>query len=352
MRYQEYKTIIRSEERPKPDPTLRIGALKGICTVDGLYPLPVICASSSIPRAAAIDVADEQQQPIGILLTCRDEEFTVGKFGTAHLAAYLLEISPDQYSQPGRFSTDYVLIKRERLKEYRDNFMASSAIWGGFWHSEQSSAGVMAPAPAPQPITARSEIRMPTSLHAEAAKRSAMLPYAFERYLKLYHLLELSFDHDTVVRIRALGDDLHGIGQILSQHKSNELVRLKQLILDKCSDRGAVARCIEDLCRERKWDVTARDIFFTFGKDGNPLANRRTQFENMVTGPGFNQAGAVSSDVISAKQAGQGEFEELVLETSAYWIYRVRSSIAHNRIGEYVMKPHDEEFGSSSPRNS
>jgi len=277
-------------------------------------------------------------------LTCRDEEYALAKFGAAHLAAYLFEISPDQYSQPGRFLTDYALVKRERLKEYRDNFLASAAIWGGFWHSEQSSTGVMAPARPPLPIAAQSGIKMPTSLHTEAAKRSAMLPYAFERYLKLYHLLELSFDYDTVVRIRALRDDLHGIGQILSQHKSNELVRLKQLILEKCSDKSAVARCIEDLCRERKWDVIARDIFFTFGKDGNPLSKKDTQFASMVTGPGFNQAGAVSSNIISAKQAQQGEFEELVLETSAYWIYRVRSSIAHNRIGEYVMKPQDEEF--------
>jgi len=59
-----------------------------------------------------------------------------------------------------------------------------------------------------------------------------MLPYAFERYLKLYHLLELSFDHDTVEKIRGLGQDLHGIGQILAQHKRDEFDRLKQLLLE------------------------------------------------------------------------------------------------------------------------
>lgn len=344
MLYVDYRKIIRAEEASRPDSSLTIGRLNGVCVVDGLYPLPVMCASSSIPRGAAIDAQDEQQQALGMLLTCKDEEYALGKFGAAHLAAYLFEITPDQYSQPGSFSSDYFLVKRERLKEYRDKFMASSAIWGGFWHKEQNAASTAVVPLTPQPIVARAGIKMPTTLHQAAARRSAMLPYAFERYLKLYHLLELSFDHDTVERIRSLGDDLHGIGQILSQHKRDELDRLKQLIIEKCADRGAIASCIEEICKDRKWDVTTRDIFFEFGKDGNPFVDKQAQFEQMITGPGFTKRGAESSGIISVRESKQGAFEILTLKTAAYWIYRVRCSIAHNRIGEYVMKPQDEEF--------
>ena len=34
----------------------------------------------------------------------------------------------------------------------------------------------------------------------------------------------------------------------------------------------------------------------------------------------------------------------LIINIATYWIYRVRSSIAHSRIGEYVMSTSDEEF--------
>jgi hypothetical protein len=343
MLYEQFQKAIRAESAFRPDPSLVISRWKGICTVDGLYPLPVICASASMPRSAIIDVQDQHKQPLGMLVTCKGSEFEIGKFGAAHLAAYLFEVSPDQYSQPGRFSTDYLLVKKERLKEYKDTFMNSSSIWGGFWHEEQNLPSTPATS-VPSPIVACLGIKLPTPLHVAAARRSAIVPYAFERYLKLYHLLELSFDHDTVMRIQSLGDDLHGIGKILAQHKKEEHERLKQLIIEKCSDPAAVAVCLEQICGERKWDATTDSIFFDFGKDHNPFANKQAQFRQMITGIGFTEQGAADSGLLSQGEIAQGAFQTLVLKTAAYWIYRVRCSIAHNRIGEYVMKPEDEEF--------
>ncbi|HEV3307372.1 MAG TPA: hypothetical protein VGZ91_13125 [Candidatus Sulfotelmatobacter sp.] len=286
---------------------------------------------------------DEHLNSIGMLLTCKGDEYDLGKFGAAHLAAYLLDTAPGDYGQPGKFSSDYLLVRKERLKEYKESFMHSSAIWGGFWHAEGSPVLNPPAARTLQPITACTGIKLPTPLHMAAAKRSAMMPYAFERYLKLYHLLELSFDYETVKRIKDLKDDLHGIGQIFSQHRRDEFERLKQLMIEKCSNRGAVASCIEDVCRDRRFDGTTRSIFFDFGKAENPLLEKQTEFEQMVKGPGFNKSGAEKSGVISHK-ARPDVFETLVLKTAAYWIYRVRCSIAHNRIGEYVIKPQDEEF--------
>jgi len=344
MFYLDYKSIAQAEGPNLPDPSLTIGSVEGVCTVDGLYPLPIICASSSFSNGTVIDVQDEQNHALGMILMCKDEEYELQKFGAAYLSAYLFEVAPDQFAQVGKFSRNYFLVRTERIKEYRARFMESSAVWGGFWHSDLETLHHSEAAQAPQPIVAWSGIVMPTSLHKAAAQRSAMLPFAFERYLKLYHLLELSFDHDTVERIKKLGDDLHGIGQILSQHKRDEFDRLKQLVIEKCSDRGVIAKCIEEICKERKWDPTTRAIFFAFGKDGNPFSDKQNQFEQMIRGPGFSLQGAKKSGILSGKEPKQEAFEILCLKTAAYWIYRVRCSIAHNRIGEYVMKPQDEEF--------
>ncbi len=342
MLYKEYRQIIIVEGAIRPDPSLAVRSWKGTCTVDGLFPLPVVAASSTMPRPAVIDIVDQHQQPIGMLLTCRGVDFGIGKFGAAHLAAYLFEIRPDQYAQPGAFGSDYVAVRKDRLKEYKGSFEDSSAIWGGFWHTEASASS-----PSPpmlHPIAAYPGIKLPTGLHIAAARRSAILPFALERYLKLYHLLELSFDYDTVLRIKALGDDLHGIGKILSQHKWDEFDRLKQLIIDKCADPSAVAKCIEEICTDRKWDGTMDSIFFHFGKDGNPLLKKHVEFKEMVSVYGFTKKGAVDSDVLSQKETDKGVFDTLVLKVAAYWIYRVRCCIAHSRIGEYVLKPEDEEF--------
>jgi hypothetical protein len=37
-------------------------------------------------------------------------------------------------------------------------------------------------------------------------------------------------------------------------------------------------------------------------------------------------------------------YDKLILETAAYWVFRVRCCIAHHRIGEYLLTQLDEEF--------
>jgi len=38
------------------------------------------------------------------------------------------------------------------------------------------------------------------------------------------------------------------------------------------------------------------------------------------------------------------EYSQKICEISAYWVYRIRCSIAHNKIGEYILNYKDEEF--------
>src|SRR5215831_4096635 len=125
MLYREYKAATHPRESWRPDASLKITSVGGTCAVDDLYPMPVIIESMSISRSAAIDILDEAQQPLGILLTCKNDEYNLPKFGAAHLAAYLLDVHPDGFNQPGKFSSDYVLIRKQRLKEYRSDFLAA-----------------------------------------------------------------------------------------------------------------------------------------------------------------------------------------------------------------------------------
>jgi hypothetical protein len=84
----------------------------------------------------------------------------------------------------------------------------------------------------------------------------------------------------------------------------------------------------------------ANTIFFEFGKDSNPYKNEWKPFEAFVVS-GFTQ-----SNVSSLRKNGftADQYNAFIIETSAYWIYRVRCCIAHTKIGEYVMSHEDEEF--------
>jgi hypothetical protein len=191
-----------------------------------------------------------------------------------------------------------------------------------------------------------SGVKLPTDIHIEAARRSVVQPFAFERFLKLYHLLELSFDRHIVLKIQALGHDLKGIGKIFSSMDSKELVRLKQIIQES-RDGGPVIECIRTLTADVRWRDHIRIVFFEFGKDGNPLANKEEDFLSALETGGYTLRSMQSLAGIQSgrlSEAQQKAFETFSLNLAAYWIYRVRSSIAHNRIGEYLMRAEDEPF--------
>jgi hypothetical protein len=346
MQFQEFMDCIALEAAPRPDPSLSIQAASdGACLVDGFYALPLESTSSIYPRNSNFSVSDEAGTVIGDLLTCRGEEFSLARFSALYLAAYLNEVSKEQYGQRGRFARDYLLVYESQLHEYRRDFMDSTAVWGGFQH-----ANVPIGKPSAQlsttSIIARTGVKLASDIHLETAGRSVMQPYAFERFLKLYHLLELTFDQEIVKKIQALGDDLRGIGKILSNYADKELDRLKQ-ILTSCTKPSEVIACIQEICADNRWHDNIRTIFFDYGKNGNPLSGKTHLFITMLKTDGYTIQGLKELGIIpGGKNRGteQKLFEHFSLDLAAYWIYRVRCSIAHSRIGEYVMRSEDEAF--------
>jgi len=345
MLFSEFEQEKSNPDAAVPDSSLKIElGPNGACVVDGLYPLPLESASRLYPRGQSIAVLDTGGANLGELLTCAGEEFALPRFSAGYLAAYLADVSSSAYGQAGNFSRDYFLVRTDRLAEYSGEYLDGSAIWGGFQHIRPLPATYVVT--SAEPVRAVKGVTLPTDVHVEAASRSVAQPFAFERFLKLYHLLELSFDRSVVLKIQALGPDLKRIGQIFSSLDSNELTRLKQII-QECRDAGPVIECIRVLTADPRWRDHIRVIFFDFGKAGNPLANKDQEFLSTITSGGYNlqdiqPIAGIQGGKLSAAQ--QKAFETFSLNLAAYWIYRVRSSIAHNRIGEYLMRAEDEPF--------
>ena len=337
------------------DPTIlrhpleKFSEFDGKCVVDGMIPLIVDGVIGSYDSSEDIEIYNEDEELIGYLCICiTSDTIDSSEISDYRYVAYINEVDKESLltSAIYKFRKDYLILKLNHYENYKSKYLNSASIWGGFFH-ETNEVALKQPYRAnPKRLTAIPELALPTSFHTENALRSVIQPYAFERFLKLYHLLELLFDFQIVTEIKALGDDLQGIGHLLSRYSSSELMRLKYILSLKCKDINPIAKCLTTL----EWQdylKTGERIFFEFGKDGNPFTgDKKQQFFNMINQGGFTIENAASFGFIpkDKKQDLPGKYKNLIIDTTAYWIYRVRSCIAHNRIGEYVMTNEDEEF--------
>ena len=145
-----------------------------------------------------------------------------------------------------------------------------------------------------------------------------------------------------VAKIRALGDDLLGFPKVLSDFGSSELDRLKGIIKDCCQNMEGVARTF---LFSNAFPEQRHDMFRLFGKSGDPLKEDKKW--NLVISS--IEAGEVDFESFKSRKITktQEEYDKLIVEISAYWIYRVRSSIAHSRVGEYLLNDSNAAFVSS-----
>jgi hypothetical protein len=332
--------------------SLRLGEgafteMDGIIVSDDWVPLPVRIASFFAGDKASgifdLDVIDEHGQLLGRLCLCKElGEVDVASITDPQYAAYISEVQRDRLGQPFSFSKDYVVIRANRYADYRTGYMNSSSVWGGFLHDNVGTPLASAHKHPLGPIMAVSGLTFPTTYHEESCVRSVAEPYGFERALKLYHLLELLFDWDFVKTIQGLGNDLYGIGQLLSQYERGELDRLRDVIRNRCDNIARIESRLNHITTDPAFVDTGRTIFYKYGKKGNPISEETTYNDLMGAG-GFSQANAKTLKLGAAAKHGAA-YDKLIVDVTAYWVYRIRCSIAHNRIGEYVMCSTDEKF--------
>lgn len=317
----------------------------GLLAVNGNVGLQLEDVSTAFERGDEIEVQDESGQVLGILCLCKNMEASLNTITEAKYAAYVVEIDKDLYGQPYRFKYDYLVLDVSRYGQYIADFINAAPLWGGFVHKQEGVSVYGNYKTRNRPLRAVSKLHFPTSHHTENCNRSVVQPFAFERFLKLYHLVELLFDFDVVERIRNLGDDLKGIGQILSDYERQDFERLKAVVKTRCSDVDRIATELNRVNASPDYLTLAKRIFFEYGKQSNPYRDKEDKFDEMMGLGGFSEENAKLARLVGGKpDALASQYRELVRGIAVYWIYRIRCSIAHSRIGEYVMTNDDEEF--------
>lgn len=301
----------------------------------GKIALQLAACSTGVRRDQDIEIKDEAGVILGILCpTKSDVPVDVAGLTEDRLCAYYTEAPPNAGAQY-TFRHDYLVVPREIRQRYGDEFMDGAAIWGGFVHEAPGVMPMQNPGTADE-IVARSFRVFVTPSHQRAAARAAREPYVFERFLKLYHMLELLFDYELVQGIQGLGNDLHGIAKLLSAYRSDDMNRLGTLVRKYCKNHQGLIVQLNKLIAYRE---PACEIFYRFGKEGNPI-KEEGHFRAMLDAGGITLAGMTAAKL----GADPGRLPLLAQNLTIYAIYRVRCCVAHHKIGEYLITDGDDIF--------
>ena len=309
--------------------------------INNQVPIPIIDMSPKFIQNPYIDLMDENNQSMGTIYPLKNTKETITALNEGKFIAYLYEVDTDIndfLSEEYEFQNSYLLLDLNFYKTYQDKYYQTSAIWGEFSHDKEF------PAPYLKNITsikALENLKYPTDLHNDNSLRAIKQVYGFERYLKLYHHLELLYDKELLDKIIALSNNYSELGVLIKSFDKKEIQRLDSVIANHCDEVDKIALQINKV--EAYKDI-AKKIFFDFGKESDPLNNDFSLLENiLMESGGFNETNC--KKILGNNKAGNTEkYKNFILKLAAYWIYRVRCSIAHNKIGEYILSHDEEEF--------
>lgn len=309
----------------------------GYLVVSGRAAMPLDGVSWSIDRSSDQLISDELGSALGTLcLTKGKPPFPVEEMTRWQYTAYLADCESDALGNTTyQFTRDYAVIDEPELARYLQHYISGSALWGGFHHGT-SSAGYVG---WRREIKARPNVLEPTAHHRSSFMLLTQASGPREQYLKIYHTIELLFDYITFRKIVKSGENLVGFGKVMSAFQRSELDRLKSIFRDFCGDVDAIASKMAGLA---PFLDRAEQMFQLHSKDGNPLNDEAKweRFRTLVASGSVDFIGSKNNSLATTRKA----FVDLFVPLAAYQIYRIRSSIAHNRIGEYVLTDEDDEF--------
>jgi hypothetical protein len=240
-----------------------------------------------------------------------------------------------------KFDTDYLLVKENFFIDYISDYEKTSMLWGGFAHSLNGGAPISRHKMIIPNIEIGDKLKDFNTYSYESCIRAIEQPYAFERFLKLYHLLELQFDYFIINKIQSLTipADSNRIGKILNEYSHKEIDRLTEIIGHYCTNITKLEQLLSNISA---FTTIAEDMFMNFGKsNGQYHLSDITKFRYAVSGSDFTSTYLYNGKVHSNTTIDHDKF---IIGITSYWIYKIRCSIAHNKIGEYILSWNDENF--------
>lgn len=311
--------------------------------INDLIALPVFELECSISAEEDIDITDEHGNLLGVLcpMGAPGDIYSVNELSIHKLIAFIHDIDNDQFglSQSHVFKNHYLLINKTFIAQYTSDFLESAPIWGGFTHKTRSPKYKK----TITKITASRKMFTPTVRHNADLERAISAANGFDRFLKYYHQLELLFDVIFVSKIRSLPrHSIEGFSSVVKDYQRKELDSLKGILKDYVTDTQALLSIMAS-CTPYIQIMEA--VFQDYSKEGNPITSDQTKWANLLTFLQGNDHTFVRAKQLTLiAQSTNSLLDQFILNLTAYWIYRIRCSIAHNKIGEFIFSDSHEEF--------
>ncbi|MBB2147376.1 hypothetical protein GM920_00490 [Pedobacter sp. LMG 31462] len=291
-----------------------------------------------------IIIEDTHNNDIGVLCFLKDKELDISTLTEYQFSALMLDIDSevDLEQVTYRFKNNYVVIDESYIPDYILEYKNSAPIWGLFNHHLQVQVPLANTIQIPK-LKALNLKNFNHENYYECSIRGIKQSYSFERYLKYYHLLELNFDYDVIKRVKAL--DVHtesnAIGKLLKGYEDDDVSRLLHLFDTYCLDVDPIVIALN---RVRGFQTISEDMFYTFGKNNSNPMKELSNFQRFVnSSDGFSFANCQL--YLGNKRIGDtAAYRTFIGKLSIYWIYRIRCSIAHNKIGEYLLSARHENY--------
>ncbi|MFM1686848.1 hypothetical protein [Aeromonas salmonicida] len=248
---------------------------------------------------------------------------------------------PDNFSDTGYIiNVPLLLINSENIDVYINNYMEGCEVWGSFSHTKTTRAK----ASKIDKIIAYKDISFPTLEQKSKISSSISSDDAFDRFLKKYQLIELLYDYIIIAKLRTIDSSLSKFRHTMSSYSKEEYEALKEIMGEYVLD---VTKCLDIIYESVQYESIILDIFKKHGKESNPL-KEENNWQRFWDGAKNKKLAHVHMDDAANrfgkdchKQAGH---RRLINNIIAYWIYRVRCSIAHYKIGEFIFDRSHEIF--------
>ena len=279
---------------------------------------------------------------IGDLFYLKDLSLEIASMGIFQFYAFLNECTiADLQLQNFTFRYNYLVVHKDYIDDFHLKYSSTSSIWGGFKISENHSVINYYKKSIPV-ITITDELKELDHYAQDSVYRALDQQHSFERFLKLYHLLELEFDYSLIKKIQSLNiaTDSNLIGNLLNEYKRTENDRLFDLISSKCLDIQSLSNKLNNI---KDFQSLGEEIFIRFGKEktSNLHLSDSTKYNSLLSDV---DAFTNPKSAIAITKIQPNDYNKFIHTVTAYWIYRIRCSIAHFKIGEYILTRDKEDF--------
>lgn len=306
--------------------------------------LPVFELECSINTEESIDIIDDQGNLLGILCPTGTPgvSYSINELSLNKLNALIHDIDDTQFglTQLHTFKSHYLLINKNFINQYLTDFYDSAPLWGGFTHKARSTRYKK----TITQITLSKKIFTPTPRHNSDLEKAVSAANGFDRFLKYYHQLELLFDVIFVSKIRSLPKhSIEGFSSVVKDYQRKELEALKGIFKEYLTDSKNLISVMTNCA---PYIGVMQSVFQDYTKEGNPNSPETplkwTNLLQFLQGTDHTAARAKTLTLIN--QPTNDLLNQYIFNLSAYWIYRIRCSIAHNKIGEFMFSDTHEEF--------